>query len=68
MKNDLIVAQVDFTIIDCLITDEAPSAAARNYKLVTFQDSITGVILHYGLVHMSPDGLSETDEDGALPK
>lgn len=68
MKNDPIVVQVDFTIIDCLITDEAPSAAARNYKFVTYQDSSTGVILHYGLVHMSPDGLSETDEDGALPK
>lgn len=68
MENDPTVLQVDFTVIDCLFADETPSAAKVNYKLVTYQDPNTGVILDYGLEPITPDGLSETDEDGALPK
>lgn len=68
MRNDLRVVQVDYTVIDCLFADEAPTAAEQKYKLVTHQDSKTGVLLHYNLEPISSDGLSEIDEDGQLPK
>lgn len=68
MKNDPIIVQVDFTVVDALFADEDSSALEQNCKLVTYQDSKTGVILDYSLEPMTPDGLSETDEDGQLPK
>lgn len=68
MKNDPRVVQVDYTVIDCLFADEAPSAVEQKYKLVTYQDSKAGVLLNYNLEPIGPDDLSETDEDGQLPK
>ena len=68
MKNDPIAVEIDFTAIDALFADEDSSAAEQNCKLITYQDSKTGVILDYSLEPRSPDYLSETDEDGQPPQ
>ncbi|MFJ4386201.1 hypothetical protein ACIP02_17915 [Pseudomonas sp. NPDC089408] len=68
MKNDPIVVEIDFTAIDVLFADADSSAAEQKCKLITYQDSKTGVILDYSLEPRSPDDLSETNEDGQLPK
>lgn len=68
MKNYPIVVEIDFTAIDALFADADASAVEQNYKLITYQDSKTGIILDYSLEPRSPDDLSETDEDGQRPK